>query len=254
LAPPRPVVWIATTLRHFPHKGLTSEAAFKLLPDHYRQPIEELAAAQLPWEIQMMVTAGGSAARERCQFATNFMRAAESPDNVLLMVDFDIAPSGQQYVDLLCRMASGVDICGGLYTTRDSNGAWVLNRMSGQAPSPSGLLRVLEIGTGFKAFKRSVFDRVIAKNSWLMCVSDHDHRQSVNGFFSMGPVEDPKHWKGRRWLTEDYWFDWLCRRAGIDVVADTRIKLRHRDEVTGELYPAQFPEDPGTLPQEAKET
>lgn len=250
----KPLVWIATTLRHFGPRGLSSEEALRVLPVHYRQPIEELSAQQdLPWDIQLAVTAGGSVFRERCRFATQFMRTSKSPDDILLMVDFDLAPSGQQYVDILCRMAK-LDVCGGLYTTRDRSGQWVVNLMSGEAPSPSGLLRVIEIGTGFKAFKRSVFDRVLEKNSWLWCEGEPDPRQPVCAFFSTGPVQDVKHWPGkRRLLTEDYWFDWLCREAGIDIVCDTRIKIRHRDEETGELYPAIFPELPGGLPPEALE-
>ena len=249
----KPAVWVCTTLRSFKERGLTSEEAFRRLPEHYRKPIEELAAQpDLPWDIQMVVRAGGSIFRERCRYATEFMERA-GEDDILLMVDFDLPPTGQQYVDILCRMAK-LDVCGGLYTTRDRNGQWVVSLMSGEAPSPSGLLRVIELGTGFKAFRRSVFDRVLARNPWLKCSDDIDQRIALIGFFSAGPIEDVKHWPGRRrLLTEDYWFDWLCREAGIDIVCDTRIKIRHRDEETGELYPAQFPDDPGVLPMEAKE-
>jgi hypothetical protein len=233
---------------------VTGAKAFSLMPDHYRKPIEELAAQPgLPWELQMMLTAGGAISRQRCRFATDFMDKAASPDDIMLMVDFDIAPTGQNYVDLLCRMASGVDVCGGLYTTRDRSGHWVVNVLPGEQPSPSGLLRVIEIGTGFKAFRRSVFDRVLLRNPWLSCV-DETNPSRLCGFFSMGPVRDEKVWPGfSRWLTEDFWFDWLCRDAGITIAADTRIRLKHRDEDTGELYPAQFPGEPGALPPEIRE-
>ena len=47
----------------------------------------------------------------------------------------------------------------------------------------------------------------------------------------MGPVKDEQIWPGRvRWLTEDYWLDWLTRDAGIVMVADVTIQLRHLEE------------------------
>ncbi len=252
MAPPRPVVTIATTLRHFPHEGVGGAAAFKLLPDHFRKPIEELAAQpNLPWDLQMMLKVGGSVARERCRMATEFLALSRNDDDILLMVDFDLMPTGQDYADLLGRMQT-LEVCGGLYTTREAQGDWVMSRFP-NPPSPSGLLNAVEIGTGFKAFKPTAFRKVLRKNPWLDCEgTDAGHR--LFGFFSMGPVEDVTLWPGRRrWLTEDYWFDWLCRDAGVLIVADTRIKLRHLDIESGNIYPAQFPPEPGELPPETKE-
>ena len=256
MEPPKPVVWIATTLSHFDHKGLSNDQAFAHLADHYRKPIEELirSAGGLPWDIQVVVRAGGSVARERCRFATEFTVRDKSPDDILLMVDYDLMPTGQDYVSLLSRMSSGIDICGGIYTTRENGGRWVLNPLSGARPTPSGLLPVMELGTGFKAFKLSVFQRVLLKNPWLDCESEFDQRMRLLGFFSTGGVEDVKLWPGRRrWLTEDYWFDWLCRMSDIPTIADTRIKIRHWDEGDKVPYPAIFPDPPGQLPDEAQE-
>lgn len=256
MAPPRPAVWIATTLRHFGHEeeNLTPEAAFKLLPEHYRRPIEELAARPgIPWELQMMVRAGGSISRERCRFATEFMLRAKSPQDMLLMVDFDLMPTVDDYMGILSRPPE-LEVVGGLYSTREHCGRWVLNGMSGAVPTADGLLQVLEIGTGFKRFTKSAFDKVLLRHPWLDCESDVDPRLRLFGFFSMGPVEDRKCWPGkRRWLTEDYWFDWLCRESGIPCIADTRLKIKHLDESTGTAYPAKFPPDPGELPRERAE-
>lgn len=113
---------------------------------------------------------------------------------------------------------------------------------------------MMELGTGFKCFKRSVFETVLAKNPWLDCESDFDAKKRVMGFFSAGPVWDKVMWPGKgRILTEDYWFDWLCRSEGIATIVNTKVKIRHYDEDKKTVFPLNFPPSPEALPVEAAE-
>jgi hypothetical protein len=115
-------------------------------------------------------------------------------------------------------------------------------------PAQGWALRVLEIGTGFKCFRREAFTLVREKNPWLEYECD-DTKKIEWGFFSMGPAKDVNIWPSRsRWLTEDFWLDWLMRDAGITIVWDTKVCLRHYDEDSGKVYPKVFPPLPVAMP------
>ena len=225
----------------------------------YADAIERLQSARdLPWTFLVMLTGGGSVFRARNRFASDFMAETKNPDDRLFFIDVDLLWEPQDVVDVLLH---DQPIMGGLYTIRAKRGHWVMNKMNGAAPWPNGVLQVMEHGTGFKCFKRSVFQKVlddcpgkVPGKSWLDCRSDFDHKKRELCFFSAGPVWDDKYWPGEgRCLTEDYWFDWLCRESGIPTYVDTKIKLRHKDDVTGEIFPEVFPEDPCALPAESPE-
>lgn len=249
---PRKQVWISTPFRHLDTVGKSAAEVLQSLAPHYRDPILEVGNwPDRPWEIFFAGTGGGGIFQARNKLVTDFMEQCKDPEDIFLCVDYDLMPSAQDYVNLLCH---DLAIVGGLYTVRSDNGHWVLNKLNGSKPNASGMLPVMELGTGFKRFKRSTLQKVLDDNPWLICESDVDHRRKVYCFFSMGPVWDKQHWPGRgRALTEDYWLDWLCRESGFTTVADTKIKLKHKDDVTGKIYPAVFPADPGILPREASE-
>lgn len=248
----KPCVWIAIPLRHFEYDGPLTREIFKKLPKNLREPIEELCGHQdLPWDIYLTITGGGGVIAARGRFASDFMANTKNPEDRLFGVDSDLLWKAQDMVDILLR---DLPIVGGLYTARADNGHWILNRFENATPTRGGLLPVMELGTGFKCFKRSALQKVLDDNPWLDCESDQDHTKRHLGFFSCGPVWDKKLWPGKgRWLTEDYWLDWLCRESGFTTWADTKVKLRHRDDFTGKIFPAVFPPDPGQLPAEAKE-
>lgn len=248
----KPLVWIATPLRHFETDGKLTPEAFDTLAEHYKEPIRSLSAwPDMPWNIELNITGGGGIFQARNRFVSDFMEKGGEPDDRLLFWDYDLMPNAQDLVNLLCHDLS---IVGGLYTTRAEQGHWVMNKLPGASPNANGILPVMELGTGLKCYKRRVFTKVLEDNPWLNCESDHDHRKRVLSFFSMGPVWDTKLWPGRgRALTEDYWLDWLTRESGFVTCVDTKIKLRHKDDHTGKIYPAAFPDDPGKLPEEARE-
>lgn len=250
----KPQVWIATPTKHIQQNGQLTAKVFASLHDHYRTPIESMQrmADKLPFSLHLFVTGGGSVFRARNRAASEFMAATNNPDDMLFFEDYDLMPSedGADHLKIILR---NLPICGGLYTTRADNGHFVLNEWPGAVPSPSGLLQVMELGTGFKCFKRSVFQKVLEDNPWLDCESDFDRGKRELCFFSAGPVWDKRMWPGvGRCLTEDYWFDWLCRESGIMTVVDTTIKLRHKDDFTGKIFPKVWPADPGELPKESE--
>lgn len=248
----KPTVWICTPLRQFDHSGLLTSEAFETLAEHYKQPIRELALyPDLPWNIELNITGGGSVFRARNRFVSDFIAKGGNPDDRLFFVDYDLMPTAQDYADIL---RCDLEVMGGLYTVRSEQGHWVLNKLNGAVPQDNGWLQVMELGTGFKCFKRSAFTKVLAKNPWLNCESDFDHKKRELAFFSAGPVWDKQMWPGRgRVLTEDYWFDWLCRDCDIPIVVNTKVKLKHKDDVSGKIYPVVWPPDPGLMPMEAVE-
>lgn len=251
---PKPVVWINTPHRRFGLEGknLKTEEVLAQFDARFSDPLRELIAwPKLPWSIWLTGTGGGGIYQARNVAATEFYTNTTSDDDRLLMVDYDLMPTAQDYVKLLSHDLS---IVGGLYTIRAEAGHWVMNTYGNARSTANGVLPVMELGTGFKCFKRSVFRKVMADNPWLNCESDGDHSKRFYSFFSMGPVWDKKMWPGKgRGLTEDYWFDWLCRESGFTTCVDTRIQIRHYDEATKMIYPAIFPPNPATLPLEAKE-
>ena len=128
-----------------------------------------------------------------------------------------------------------------------------LNHLNGAFHGDDGILPVMELGGGFKCYKRGVFEAVSKNNPSLWFTRDETQKREF-AFFCQAPVKDEKYWPGlTRMLTEDYWLDWLCRDAGILPMADIKIKLRHFDERTGKVFPEVFPDDPGQMPAEAKE-
>jgi len=231
LTPKKPLVMIGTPLRHIECNGLMTPEAFEKLHENYRKPIQALlAATDLPFRFCLFVVGGGGVAKARNTITNAFL---ESEADVLLFHDYDLIPdpTGADHVKLVTRLfQNGLKIVGGLYTIRSEHGHWVINLPDAAGPLEGWGLRVLELGTGFKAFHRSAFETVAAKNPWLE-YQDDDTKQKGYGFFSMGPVKDEQIWPGRvRWLTEDYWLDWLTRDAGIVMVADVTIQLRHLEE------------------------
>jgi hypothetical protein len=242
-------------MRHFDHKGVLTAAAFETLGDHFKEPQKELGRQpNLPWNFYQSITGGGGVIRARNIFASDFYTQTSNDEDILFFVDYDLMPTAQNYVDVLMRMKDpNISICGGLYTTRADDGHYVINQLPRATPGRGGLLQVMELGTGFKAYKRKVFRKAIEDNPWLVCEPEN-RGKPFYGFFSAGPVWDKQLWPGRgRWLTEDYWFDWLCRESGFAIFADTKIKLRHKDDFTGKVFPKVWPSDPGSLPEEAQE-
>jgi FkbM family methyltransferase len=236
----RPLVYICTPVRHIDIKGCTAQEAFESLPAHYRDPINQLLKeshdGHLAWRFEMMILQGGGVAQCRNYGASKFML---SDAEFLFFVDFDLLASAQDYVNVLSHMGENLDVCGGLYTIRKEDGHWVMNGFDPRGIQNNWGLQVMELGTGFKCYRKRALETIAKKNPWIIYRND-DFGVDEWGFFSMGPVRDEKHWPGHaRWLTEDYWLDWLTRDAGIPIVADVSVQLKHKDG--DKLFPAKFP-------------
>jgi hypothetical protein len=250
MADDRPLVWVATPFKDFRKAGKIDQEVFEELEPHFREPIRQISLAQtLPWQFELVLVGGGGVARARNKIVSDAMR--KKPKYVLFQ-DYDLMPKPQDYIRILNRMdKQNLMVCGGMYTIREDFGHWVLNTLPGAIPWPDGGLQVMELGTGFKCYRLEAFEKIAEKNPWLQYTCDDSHNQEW-GFFSMGPVTDAKYWPGlSRWLTEDYWLDWLTRDADIPIIVDTAVQIRHKEGT--KVYPKEFPPIPGQLPPEAKE-
>lgn len=239
----KPTVWIATPLRKLEHNGAMTQEFIYSLDAAYRDPIIPLLAGEnLKWRFEMMLVGGCGVARARNAVASWFMK---STAQYLFFVDYDLKPTTADYLEVLnCMERNGVPVCGGLYTIRKKDGHWVINYPDANGPREDGALQVAELGTGFKCYHRSALERVLKANPWLT-YEDEDTKETQYGFFSMGPVKDEKFWPGKtRWLTEDYWLDWLTREAGMPIVVTTKVQLKHFDDITGQVFPLRFPPVP----------
>jgi FkbM family methyltransferase len=244
--PAKPVVWIVTPKKDLRQAGPIDKEMFDSLPEHYREPIRCLGeAATLPWAFNVYLIGGGNVCEARNASVKWFM---ESQAEYLFFVDEDLMPQPIDYVKVLRYMeVNRLLVCGGLYTTRETDGHWVMNYPDGRGPRPDGGMQVAELGTGFKCYHRKAFELVARKNPWL-AYEDDDTQDDRMAFFSIALAKDEKVWPGKqRHLTEDYWMDWLCRDAGIPIVVQTTIQLKHRD-FDGRIYPDYFPPVPGYVP------
>lgn len=248
-APAKPLVWIATPMKHLAANGAITKEVFESFDAHWKDPIKEIQASAnagvLPFNVEVCVAGGGGVARARNRIVTDFLASSAT---YLFLQDYDLKPSAEDFAQIVGRMMQhGFLVCGGFYTTREENGHWVYNYPDAAGIRDGWALRVGELGTGFKCYHRSAFEQIGAKNSWLLCQND-DTRLPEWGFFSMGPVKDAL-WPGiYRWLTEDYWLDWLTRDAGIPIIVDTTIQIRHWDDATHTVCPKVFPPLPQPAP------
>ncbi len=223
-------VLIATPLRSF----ISAEES---LSPHLRRLLVALAITAVEWSFDFACYAGGNVARGRNKLVATFLR---STARYIIFLDDDIEPSASD----LCRLLDHrKHVVGALYTTREDDGRLVLNPYAeAMADDATGLLPIGEIGAGCKVYHRSVFEYLIKHEPSLAYRSDEDGNPEW-GFFSMGVMEvDGK----RRWLSEDYWLDQLCRKHRIPVYADTRTRVKHRDQKTKIAYPPgnNWPEIP----------
>lgn len=199
------------------------------LPSHIKKFCTGLRELKdCPWAFDLVVCAGGNAPHAANKVAADFMR---SDGRYLAFLDDDNMPEPE---DLLRILSHREHIVGGMYVRREENGPLVMNPFREAKVDDRGLLPVGELGLGgLKTYHRSVFEHIIKQEPTLGYVEDDDGSTSW-GFFCMGVV---RHDGKSRFLTEDYWFDQLCRKHGILCHVDTKVKIRHRDRLTGIIYP-----------------
>jgi hypothetical protein len=167
-----------------------------------------------------------------------------TPASRLVMIDGDIPAKPAHVLQLL---ASGEEVVGALYPKKEFELKWVgeFEAADPKNPPPAGHWPAKSIGTGLIEIRMTAIDRILdrlARGRWF------DHRPLVQWFESdedapvyglqkgdrihdvwgQGVISDD--WFGRtypRYLTEDYFFSYLCRKAGIPVWVDTRCQVGH---------------------------
>jgi hypothetical protein len=207
-----------------------------------------VTAKDLPYTFRMVFVPGGGVAKARNTIAADFMKDPEA--EYLFWYDYDLMPRASDFLTILSKMALlGLAVLGGMYTVRAPKGHWVLNFPNAYGSDENNVLLVAELGTGFKCYRKRALEQIRTKNPWLEYEED-SKKIPEWGFFSMGPVKDPL-WADiptkTRWLTEDYWLDWLTRDAGIPIAVDTTVQLYHKDGA--KVYPEKFPPVPPRVPQ-----
>jgi hypothetical protein len=133
----------------------------------------------------------------------------------MMFIDSDIEFEAEDVVSLL---ALDVDVAVGAYTLkRDGSELCVYKdgQMVGVGGLGDGVVDVDYAGTGFMLIKREVFERIADGLPVIETVSGRMRR-----WWSFDVVDGVE-------LPEDYGFCKRVRDAGMRVVCDTGIKLRH---------------------------
>lgn len=165
--------------------------------------------------------------RSRNVLAAEFLK---SDCTHLLFLDTDLIFSPEHVARLVSH---DLPIVAGLYPKKQRELAWVCNLLPGEQPDANGLQRIRYAGTGCLLVKREVFLRMIEAHPEIAYQPDTGEEGTKWDFFSVGVH------KGR-YLSEDWYF---CQRAldlGYNVVADTRVVLKHVGEM---IYPVDNPFD-----------
>lgn len=182
---------------------------------------------------QIQFVNGDGVARARNNIAAMFLAGGFDE---LLFIDGDIQFSASQVARLLSH---DVDVVGGFYPIKQRELRWCATALDGGAvDEKTGLQNVLEIGTGFLRIRRKVIERMVREFPEIEYVEDMSGQQKPQwDFFSMGVVHDPEFGVPvRRYLSEDYYFQYRCRKMGFGIFADTFIQLGHVGSIT---YPIQ---------------
>jgi hypothetical protein len=150
----------------------------------------------------------------------------------LLFIDSDIQFTPEHVARLLSH---DLDVVGGLYPIKQPGLRWVATAIEGETPDlKTGLQKVLEVGTGFLRVRRRVFEDMIKAFPEIAYHDDMNGKAELkHDFFSMGVVCDPESGIPQtRYLSEDYYFQYRCRKMGIPIYADAFITLGHVGTIT----------------------
>ncbi len=233
-------VMIATPLKHFDG---TAEDLDRQVPQIGRA-LRELVArkAEHNFEFEFAAACGGlCSARNR--LVHEFMKTDAT---WFVPWDADLYAEHGLEADALLRILShGEPVIGALYCKRDRDASrprWVANWLNGAVLQRGGLLQVVELGGGgMKAYNRAVFselrrifgDEPLAKKKPSILYRERETGEMIAAFYQIANVDGDL-------LSEDFFLDYLCRCAGVGIIADTVVRLRQVEHVKGEVvaYPA----------------
>jgi hypothetical protein len=205
------------------------------LPIYAQVPADFMACllalqACKPCELEVHFCQGDGIARSRNQLTARFLG---SDCTHLLFIDCDLIFSPEHVARII---GHDVPVVGGLYPKKQEGRVeWVINAcLTPTAPDARGLQPVRYIGTGFLCVQRAVFERMIAAHPEIAFNADYGARDVQHDLWPMGVYQYPDG--SSRYLSEDWFF---CQRwldLGGEVLADTRVILKH---IGPAVYPLQ---------------
>ena len=138
-----------------------------------------------------------------------------------MWIDADVGFRGADVFELL---SLDLPIVAGLYPRRDLICPEPPVRALDGGPlkiREDGTAIAKDVGMGFALVTREVYRKVDLRGFAPSYVNDSDHPDvKLRAYFDTGIIEGG-------YLSEDYWFCRSVRKAGFDVVIDTRRKLTH---------------------------
>ncbi len=172
-------------------------------------------------EFTLGTIGGDGIARSRNNLAWQYF--VETVCEIIVFLDVDIIWSWENFRMLIDAVTKERPIVGGPYACKTINHRWIMTELPNELPDPlTGLQKVQEIGTGFKAYHRSYFEAVINAFPEIAYFCDASPDRPLKwDFFSMGVVNG-------RYLSEDYYTDYRARKIGMDVYAQTKIQIQHQ--------------------------
>ena len=180
-----------------------------------------------------------SAARGRNNLFYDFLR---SDAEALLFLDTDIHVKGmaEQVLNLVNRDKL---IVGGMYPLKIKELKFCVNMIPDEKLVESGpdkgLIKVDKIGTGCLRIKREAIEHIIKSFPEIAYIDDDTASNGItkHALCQEGVVFDPQYGHPR-WMTDDWYFCHLARKAGLDIWADTTFYLKHEGDI---VFPLEEP-------------
>ena len=175
-------------------------------------------------EFSLGTVGGDGVARARNNLTQAFLLTTDC--DYIVYIDVDIVFTKDHLARLIGHLSPERPIVGGLYAAKQLSHRWIMTGLQNEPADPAtGLQRVKEVGTGFKGYHRSYFERVMAAFPEIKYLCDGAKQEHMIkwDFFSMGVVNG-------RYLSEDYYADYRAERIGIPVYVDTTLQLKHQGE------------------------
>lgn len=194
---------------------------------------------------------GGGIHKARNNIAADFLK---SKCQKMFWWDSDISFEPDQIFNLWNR---NLPIVGIPYCHKKSDLEWSARSIEGVGPNDVGLQKVAAAGTGALMVDRGVYEGIIAKfGDELRFIEDWNEGKGETryDFFKEGVVHDPEFgYKVPTFLSEDFYFCYLARKAGFDIMMDCTSFAMHWEGSKG--YPEKSPAPPpDPMPDHVSET
>jgi FkbM family methyltransferase len=172
-------------------------------------------------------------ARARNNAAWKFLHHEQNCE-FMLLIDNDIE---WQPKDIDRMLAHNRPVVAGLYPKKQGELCWVFNGIPGESVDPATkLLKVRTAGTGFMLIRRDAIERLISFDKENH-PTPYGHRIMYHndpGFGDMRYDFFPMHAEDDEYLSEDWFFCKRCYEAGIEILVDVSIQVRHVGRI---VYP-----------------